>query len=92
MTKQTRGSQQSVHMIHKERMENRCWQFDMTKMTRATEVRLAARYAAVQMLETFMGRYTTVVHTCLAYTRDPEQGHTSPQRWVYSSHREGQDS
>ncbi len=79
-------------MIHEERMVDRCWQFDMTKVTGTGEICLSACHTAGRILERYSRKDTAYILTCLVYIRDPGQGHTNPRGWAYSGHQEGQDS
>jgi len=45
-------------MIHEERMIDRCWQFDMTKVTGTSEICLSAGHTAVQVLERYSRKET----------------------------------
>jgi hypothetical protein len=43
-------------MIHEERMVDRRWQFDMTKVTGTSEICLSAGHTAVRILENIHGK------------------------------------
>jgi hypothetical protein len=60
-------------------MEHRCRQFNMAKVTRATEIRRSACYAAVRISEAVTGRHGGDTHMSCLYT-GPRAGSYKPPR------------
>ena len=74
-------------MIHEEWMEHRCRQFNMAKVTRATEIRRSACYAAVRVLEKVTGRHGGDTHMSCLYTGPRAGSYKPPRLGLFKSSR-----